>query len=69
MAEQQTRVEYDVSDNPIYMGKAPVGYEDTEGIDNLTGWTIKKITWTSDNPTLIQIAQGKWSSRATLTYK
>ena len=65
---EQTRIEYDVDDNPVYVGTAPIGYESSEGVDNNAGWTIKKITWSSGNATLVQIARGKWDNRATLTY-
>lgn len=65
-----TRIDYDVDNNPIYIGKtfkAGVVASDDD-------WQIQKLTWVSGNCTLIERANGNdnfnqvWNDRATLTY-
>jgi hypothetical protein len=64
------RVQYDASQNPIYVGYANPG----TAID-VAGWQIQKITYdVNNNPTDISYPSGsegftfKWSLRATYTY-
>jgi hypothetical protein len=63
-------IEYDASNNPVYVGEAGPG---TAKAAN--GWRIKKITYDgSNNPTDVQWADGDtrfdniWDDRATYTY-
>jgi hypothetical protein len=62
-SNQQTRIVYDGSGNPIYLGYAPRGLATT-----YPAWLLKKITWTDSNPTLIQIAYDSWSNYLTASY-
>lgn len=64
-----TFVEYDGSNNPIYVCKGQPGLALTA-----TGWQIKKITWSGSNPTNVQFANGSpaynfiANSRGTYSY-
>ena len=62
-SNQQVRVEYDGSDNPIYIGYAARGL--AAGTD---GWLLQKLTWTSGNMTLLQVGYGNWTNRASESY-
>lgn len=63
-------IAYDVSNNPIYVGKAEVG-----SLKSQPKWQIKKLTYdVSNNPTDIQWAsQGAfnqiWDNRTSLSYE
>lgn len=61
-SNQQLRVEYSGA-NPVYVGTAPRSL--AEGTN---GWMIQKITYSGDNPTVIQIAYSNWTNRASATY-
>lgn len=67
--EYTTAIEYDVSNNPIYIGKAPIGTAKATA-----GWQIQKLTWASSNCTDVQFAGGSrkfdkvWNSRASYSY-
>jgi len=64
LSNQQLRIDWDGSNNPIYVGQAPRGLGSDED-----GWAIQKITWTGSNPTLIQVGFGAWDNRTTtVTY-
>jgi len=63
-------VEYDLANNPIYVGEAQPGT-----IEDASGWRIKKITYdASNNPTDIKWAGGTrdfnkvWDDRDTYIY-
>lgn len=65
-----TLIEYDGSNNPIYIGEAVAGTA-----PSATGWSIKKINYDgSNNPTGIQWAEGTtkfdktWNSRDSYLY-
>ena len=65
-----TQVEYDASNNPIYIGDAVTGTA-----TSAAAWRIKKITYdASNNPTGIQWADGStkfdkvWDDRTTYSY-
>lgn len=64
------RIQYDASQNPIYVGQANPGTA-----EGTAGWQIKKITYdANNNPTDVSYANGsegfsfKWSLRTTYTY-
>jgi len=63
------QIVWDVSGNPIYVGEAEPGTSTSD-----TGWRIKKITWTSGNPTQITWASGSrefkftWDKYLNYTY-
>ncbi len=64
------RIQYDASQNPIYVGQANPGTAETTA-----SWQIKKITYdANNNPTDVSYANGsegfsfKWSLRTTYTY-
>ena len=64
------RIQYDASQNPIYVGQANPGTA-----DGTAGWQIRKITYdVNNNPTDVSYANGsegysfKWSLRTTYTY-
>jgi len=70
-SNQQVMIDYDVNNNPIYLGVAPSGFSTTSGTDNdnsKSNWMIQKINWTGSNCTSIQIGWGRWSNRTALTY-
>lgn len=62
-------IEYDGSDNPLYVGKADPGT--AQGV---IGWQIKKITYSGSNATDVQWAEGDanfdkvWDDRASYSY-
>lgn len=62
-------VEFDGSNNPIYIGFAITG-----SATSATAWQIRKITYTGTNPTSIRFANGTlafgavWDDRAALPY-
>lgn len=63
------QIEYDVSNNPIFVGWA------LPGADILTPvWRIAKITYVGTNPTVVRWPNGTnqylfvWNDRASLTY-
>ncbi len=63
-------LDYDVSNNPIYVGEAAIGVGASEA-----KWRIRKLTYDgSNNVTAIQWAQGNtrydkiWDNRATYAY-
>lgn len=63
-------VEYDLANNPIYVGEAQPGTA-----ESASGWRIKEITYdASNNPTAIKWADGTrdfnkvWDDRATYAY-
>lgn len=65
-----TKIEYDASNNPIYIGDAVPGT-----LTSTSVWRIKKLTYdASNNPTDIQWADGNtnfdkiYDNRATYTY-
>lgn len=65
-----TALEFDVNDNPLYIGLAKQG-----SAKSAAKWQIRKLTWdVSDNPTDIQYANGVtdfnqvWNDRASLSY-
>ena len=66
----QVVIDYDGSNNPIYIGKAATGTASAN-----TQWQIKRITYSGTNPTNIQWADGNsefdnsWTNRASLTYR
>ena len=66
-----TRIEYDVSGNPIYVGLAEPGTATTAAY-----WQITKLTYDgSNNCTAVEYAEGSWafeyawSLRATYAYE
>lgn len=63
-------IEYDVANNPIYVGEARPGVT-----QNVTGWRIKRITFDiSNNPTNVEWAEGNaefdktWNDRLGYRY-
>jgi len=62
-------IEYDIADQPIYIGEAISGTATSEA-----SWRIQYITWVAGNATSIKWASGTpkfdkvWDSRATYTY-
>ena len=64
-----TRIEYDGSNNPIYVGEAESGSGESE-----LKWRIKKLTYTGSNVTQIDWCEGsegfkyKWSERTSYSY-
>lgn len=67
---ESIRIDYDGSNNPIYIGIAPPGVPTSASM-----WKIFKITYSGSNPTLIQLADGDelsdniWDNRTSLTYR
>lgn len=67
---QQIRIEYDASDNPIYIGWAQPGANYTDA-----KWLIVKLTWSGENLTRMQFADGVstyikvWNNRTTYDYE
>ena len=60
-SNSQLQIAYDEDDNPIYVGFAAQGVASSEA-----KWLIQKLTWTSGNCTLRQIAVNAiWDNRAT----
>ena len=65
MFMKKTRVEWDASDLPIYVGSV----ERHGAGDEESSWAIKKITWSSGLPILIEgPLTGAWDDRATLNW-
>ena len=56
------RIEYDGSDNAIFVGLTPVA--GTAEAD--PEWWVLKINWVSGNAEEIQVRFGSWDDRATL---
>jgi YD repeat-containing protein len=63
-------IEYDASNNPIYIGEAPTGSAQTAAL-----WRIRKVTYDGhNNPISVVWAGGttafdkKWSERITYQY-
>lgn len=63
-------IEYDASNNPVYVGEAKTGTA-----KSASGWRIKKITYdVSNNPTDIMWAESSsqfdkiWANRASYKY-
>lgn len=69
--DMQTKIAYDASNRPQYVGKAPAGVATT-----VAQWQIRKITYdaVTGNPTDIKFAGGAndysniWDNRAALSY-
>lgn len=66
-----TRIDYDASNNPIYIGRA---FKASVASSNAS-WQIQKLTWVSGNCTNVERADGNdlfdniWDNRATtVTY-
>ena len=60
---EKTKIEYDASNNPIYIGYT----QEPDKNENADGWYIKKITYdASNNPTVINKKIGIWANRATM---
>ena len=58
-------IEYDASNNPIYIGQA----REPDKSENADGWYIKKITYdASNNPIVINKKVGIWANRTTLVW-
>ena len=56
-------IEYDASNNPIYIGKS----KEPDKNEDHGGWYIKKITYdASSNPIDIEKKIGVWADRANL---
>lgn len=59
----EQRIDWDVDNNPIY-----IGFADRGTATNSVGWSLVKITWTSGNPTRIEKLFGNagytWDDRA-----
>lgn len=62
-ANYQIRVEYDGSNNPLYIGYAPRGEA-----SSASAWLIQKFTYSGTNMTLRQIAYNTWDNRASASY-
>jgi len=59
----KTKIEYDASNNPIYIGKS----KEPDKNEDHGGWYIKKITYdASSNPIDIEKKIGVWADRANL---
>ena len=63
-----TAIEYDVNENPVYLGVAPIGSARSD-----EKWRLKKITYdVNENPTAVEFASDKfdkkWDSRASYDY-
>ena len=62
-------IEYDVSNNPIYIGKAQLGIA-----KNAAKWQIKKLTWSGSNMIDLQWPNASdaflftWNDRASYSY-
>ena len=56
------RIEYDGSNNPIYVGLNP----SKDAAEGDTTWHIVKINYTSNNPDEIQRRYGSWTGRAAI---
>lgn len=62
-------MEYDTNNNPIYIGKAPMGTAKSEN-----GWRLQKLTYSGSNLTDVQYADGNdsfdnvWDNRASYSY-
>jgi hypothetical protein len=63
-------IEYDASNNPVYLGLASPGT-----LDSVGGWQIRKIVYDVDNnPTDVDFASGSnkfdkvWDDRASYVY-
>jgi hypothetical protein len=57
---------YDIQADTIYVGTSPLGTDPTG-----TGWTIKKITLSSGNPTASQwtsVGTAVWNNRTSESY-
>jgi len=72
LAENTVIYEYDASNNPIYLGKAPPG---SSSKTDKSIWQIRKQTYdASNNLTRIEYANGSrefnfiWDNRASLSY-
>lgn len=69
LSHQATQIEYDGSNNPIFVGNAIPGSPTASAV-----WRIMKITYVGTNPTVIQWPNGTnqylfvWNDRASLTY-
>jgi len=60
----QILVDYDGGTNPIYVGYGGKGIATSDD-----DWFIQKITWVSNNPTVIKSAnEVVWDDRASLGY-
>lgn len=63
------RIDYDGSNNPIYIGKADIATVTATPL-----WQIQKLTYTGSNLTSVTWADGNdsfdnvWDNRASLTY-
>jgi hypothetical protein len=64
-----TRIEYNASNNPIYVGEAETGSGESD-----EKWRIKKLTYSGSNVTQIDWCEGsegfkyKWSERTSYSY-
>lgn len=67
--EYTIRIQWDVNDNPIYVGWAMPGT-----LTSVTEWRIMRITWVAGNPTEVEWAEGQssfsyeWDERAAYAY-
>lgn len=59
---EETRVSYDVNNDPEYVGYNTELNASVSGID----WQVTKYTRTSGNVTRIQVNEGAWSNRTSL---
>ena len=68
-ATLKQRLIFNASEQPTYIGLAKPGTE-----TNLTGWQIRRLTYTGNNVTAIDFADSNnnfdniWDNYATLTY-
>lgn len=69
-ANYTVAIDWDVNNNPIYVGEAAIGSS-----KGATVWRIKKITWdVNNNPTDVQWASGvetftkEWDERTSYVY-
>lgn len=61
---ENIRVEYDGSDNPIYVGFN----ENVEAAEGDTDWDVLKINYTGSNAEEIQHRRGSWTGRAGIAW-
>lgn len=61
VTDYEARMEYDGSDNLVYVGKASQGTATSAG-----SWIIQKLEYSSGNLTRVQVLAGAWDDRATL---
>lgn len=60
----QLKIDYNSTPNPVYVGEAIRG-----AATSASGWTVMKVSYDgSNNPTVLQTADGTWDGRGALTY-